>query len=61
MVVSGLLTKTEAELVSRSNARFVEVSVIDVKSLGIVVIAADDRSAVVGCLLRNGVRKLATG
>jgi hypothetical protein len=55
------LTETEAKLVARSNARLVEMPVVYVKSLGIVVVPADDRSAVVGCLLCDGVRKFAAG
>jgi hypothetical protein len=53
------LTKPEAKLVTRSNARFVKVSVVDVESLGIVVVTADDRSTVIGCLLCDGVREFA--
>ena len=54
-----LLTETEAEFVARSNARLVEVPVVDVKSLRIVIVPTDDGSTIVGCLLCDGVRKLA--
>jgi hypothetical protein len=57
----GLLTETEAKLVPRSNSRLIKVSVVDVQSLGVVVVAIDDRSAVVGFLLCNCVRKFAAG
>lgn len=55
----ALLTETEAKLVARSDARFVKVPVIDVKTLRIIVIAAHNGSTVVRCLLRDGVGKLA--
>lgn len=55
------LTETEAKLVTWSDARLIEVSVVDVKSLGVVIVPIDDRSAVVGCLLCDGVRKFAAG
>ena len=55
----AILTETEAKLVARSDTRFVEVSVIDVQTLGVIVIAAHNGSTVVRCLLRDGVGKLA--
>lgn len=55
------LTETEAELVTRSNALFIEVSVVDVEALRVVVVAADDRGAVIGCLLCDGVGQFAAG
>ena len=56
-----LLTETEAELVARNNAFFVEVSVVYIESFWVVVVTADDCSAVIGCLFCDGVRKFATG
>lgn len=59
MAKIGLLTETETEFIARSNARLVEVPVVDVKPFGVVVVTVDDSSAVVGCLFCNSVRKFA--
>lgn len=55
----NILTKTESELVARSDAFLVKVSVINVESFGVIIVTTDDRSAIVRCLLRDGVWKLA--
>ena len=58
-VAVGQLTKTEAKLVARSNALLIKVPVVYVESLWVVVVPTNDRSAVVRCLLCNGVGKFA--
>jgi hypothetical protein len=60
-VAQRTLTETKPKFIARSNARLVEVPVVDIQSFGVIVVATDNRSTIIGCLFRDSVREFATG
>jgi hypothetical protein len=57
-VFGELLTKTEAKLEARCDLLLIETAVVD-EQVPVAIIARHDLSAVVTCLLGDGVRQLA--
>jgi hypothetical protein len=60
-VAQRTLTEAEPKFIARSDARLVEVPVVDVQSFRVIIVATDNRSTIIGCLFRDSVRKFATG